>query len=417
MLGFASDNRSLYLLSSVGANATRLMRVSLDTGASVVLAEDPDVDVSDVMGHPTTDELEAVQFTRARAQWVVLDARVRADFALLRTVDDGDFKVVSRDDRSDRTWIVRYVSDDRPARYYLYDRGAGNAIFLFSDQPALQPLRLAKTQPVSFTARDGLKLHGYLTLPVAVEPRDLALVLKVHGGPWNRDLWGFDPEIQWLANRGYAVLQVNFRGSSGYGKAYLNAGNREWGGKMHADLLDAKRWAVAQGYARPDKVCLMGGSYGGYAAMAALALSPKEFACGISFAGLSDLALHVRAHPAGWWGKGRWDTRVGNAETEAAFLESRSPLFLVEAVEGAILIVHGAKDPNVHRVQSDLMVAALRARGKSVPYLLLPDDGHGLHQPVNRLRAYALAEQVLARYLGGRAEPTHAHENAEPFLK
>jgi dipeptidyl aminopeptidase/acylaminoacyl peptidase len=213
------------------------------------------------------------------------------------------------------------------------------------------------------------------------------------------------------------VLDVNFRGSWGYGRAHLEAGNREWGGAMHTDLLDAKGWAVRQGYARIDQVCLLGASYGGYATMAALALSPGEFACGISFAGIADLILHRESKPANWLFRDLWDRRVGAVAADSARLESTSPLYLVHEIRGGLLVAHGAADPTVDRIQSDLMVGSLRTLGQPVSYLLLPGDGHHLARPLNRLRFYAFAEQVLARYLGGRIEPAHPHEDPEPFLR
>jgi dipeptidyl aminopeptidase/acylaminoacyl peptidase len=420
-VGFTSDGAGLFVRSNAGALTTRVLRIALDTGHARVVAEDPDVDVADVEQRPVTGEVDAVEFIRARSAWVGLDAAVRADLAGLRAVADGDVAVVSRSE-DDRTWIARYVFDDRPPEYYRYDRATRRAAPLFEQRPRPGPrwppsLRMAPMRPVSFRARDGLVLQGYLTLPAGVAPQGLPLVLRVHGGPWSRSGWGFDPEVQWLASRGYAVLDVNFRGSSGYGRAHLDAGDRQWGGAMHGDLLDAKRWAVTQGYARIDQVCLLGASYGGYAAMAALALSPGEFACAISYAGIADLVLHLESRPANWLFRGRWDRRVGTVADDSARLESISPLHLVHEIRGGLLVAHGAVDPVVDRVQGDLMVSALRTLGGPVAYLLLPAQGHDLDRPLNRLRYHALAEQVLARYLGGRLEPTHAHEDPGPFLR
>jgi dipeptidyl aminopeptidase/acylaminoacyl peptidase len=273
-------------------------------------------------------------------------------------------------------------------------------------------------QPISCVARDGLTLHGYLTLPVGLAPKHLPLVLNVHGGPWGRYTWGLVPEAQWLANRGYAVLQVNFRGSTGYGKAFLNAGDREWGGKMHDDLIDAKRWAVAQGYADPQRVAIYGGSYGGYATLVGLTFTPDEFACGVDIVGPSSIATLIRSIPPYWAPlKSMFEKRVGKLETEEAFLNARSPLFKADQIKVPLLIAQGANDPRVKQAESDQIVAAMRKNNKPVEYLVFPDEGHGFARPENRLRFYAAAEQFLAQYLGGRAEPPSDKEKWDDWRK
>jgi dipeptidyl aminopeptidase/acylaminoacyl peptidase len=408
IVGFTPDNRGLWLISSVDANAARLIEVDLATKKTKVIAEDPQYDVSSVMIHPKTRHLEAVQFIRARREWQVLDPSLRADFERLRKERDGDFSVVSRD-REDRTWVVSYLVDDGPVYYYIYERATRRLGLLFSSQPALERYRLAKMQPISFTARDGMTIYGYLTLPVGVEPKRLPMVLLVHGGPWARDVWGFNAMVQWLANRGYAVLQVNFRGSTGYGKAYLNAGDREWAGKMHTDLIDGKNWAVAQGYADPKRVCIMGGSYGGYATLVGLAFTPEEFACGVDLVGPSNLVTLLRSIPPYWAPiKAIFDKRLGRVETDEEFLKSRSPLFRADQIKAPLLIGHGANDPRVKKAESDQIVRSLRARNVPVTYVVYTDEGHGFARPENRLDFFGRAEEFLAKYLGGRFEPWRA---------
>jgi dipeptidyl aminopeptidase/acylaminoacyl peptidase len=273
-------------------------------------------------------------------------------------------------------------------------------------------------RPISFPARDGMTIYGYLTLPVGIEPKRLPMVLLVHGGPWARDVWGFNPTVQWLANRGYAVLQVNFRGSTGYGKAYLNAGDREWAGKMHTDLIDGKNWAVAQGYADPERVCIMGGSYGGYATLVGLAFTPDEFACGVDIVGPSNLITLLQSIPPYWAPlKAIFDKRLGRVETDEAFLKSRSPLFRAESIQKPLLIGHGANDPRVKQAESDQIVQALRARNIPVTYVVYPDEGHGFARPENRLDFYGRAEEFLARYLGGRFEPWREVPGASAQLR
>jgi dipeptidyl aminopeptidase/acylaminoacyl peptidase len=415
--GFTPDNTAVYLASSVDANAARLMEVDVATGKSKVVAEDKQYDVGWSLTHPKTHKLEAVTFVRQRTEWTVVDKSVQADFDALRKVRDGDFYVDSRD-LADNTWIVRYVVDNAPKSTYAYDRASKKATLLFSDRPALEKYKLAKMQPISLQARDGMTLYGYLTLPVGLEPRNLPMVLLVHGGPWFRDVWELNDEVQWLANRGYAVLQINFRGSEGYGKDYLNAGDREWGGKMHDDLIDGKNWAVRQSYADPKQVCIMGWSYGGYATLVGLTFTPDEFVCGVDGVGISNLVTFLRAIPPYWEDLTAVFKRVvGDVETEQEFLKSRSPLFKADQIKAPLLIGQGANDPRVKQAESDQIVAAMRKNGKNVEYIVFPDEGHGFARPENRLIFYAAAEPFLAKYLGGRAEAPSEKEKADAFRK
>ena len=410
--GFAPDNKSVLLISSVDSNAARLLETDLATGESRVVAQDPAYDVSGTMQHPKTHALEAVQFVRARREWTALDPAMKEDFAALSAVRDGDWSVVSRD-LADKTWIVLYLVDDGAVTYYVYDRPAKAATWLFSSQPALDGYTLSPMQPVEFTARDGMGLHGYLTLPAGLEPTNLPLVLLVHGGPWARDVWGYSAGVQMLANRGYAVLQINFRGSTGYGKAYVNAGDREWGAAMHTDLLDGKAWAIAQGYADPAKVAIMGGSYGGYATLAGLAFTPEEFVCGVDIVGPSNLLTLLQTIPSYWEPiVAQFYKRMGRPE-ETEFLRSRSPLFSAHQITKPLLIAQGANDPRVKQAESDQIVEAMRAGGLPVEYLVFPDEGHGFARPENSRKFYAAAETFLARYLGGRSEPAGEGEGSE----
>jgi dipeptidyl aminopeptidase/acylaminoacyl peptidase len=402
VVGFSPDNKKLWLISSVDANTGRLIEVDIATGKQTVVAEDKQYDVSGALAHPIKRHLEAVRFNRARSEWVIVDKAIKADFDAIRKVRDGDFFIANRDD-ADKTWLVYYVMDNGPVYYYTYDRASKKATLLFSNRPALEKYTLARMQPISFQARDGMTIHGYLTLPVGVPQKNLPMVLNVHGGPWGRDTWGLNSEAQWLANRGYAVLQVNFRASTGYGKAYLNAGDREWGAKMHDDLLDAKNWAVKQGYADAKKVAIYGGSYGGYATLVGLAFTPEEFAAGVDIVGPSNLNTLLKSIPP-YWGpiKAMFTKRMGEDEE---FLNSRSPLFKANQITKPLLIAQGANDPRVNIKESDQIVDAMRKANKPVEYIVFTDEGHGFARPANRLFFYAKAEEFLAKYLGGRFEP------------
>jgi dipeptidyl aminopeptidase/acylaminoacyl peptidase len=411
--GFTPDDTGIYLASSVDANVLRLLEVDLDTGKRKVLAEDKQFDVGPILTHPKTRKLEAVGFIRERWEWTAFDKSLQADLDTLGKVRDGDLSINSRD-VADNTWIVSYKLADAPVATYAYDRAGKKATFLFNDRPTLEKHKLAQMQPISFTARDGMTIYGYLTLPVGLEPKNLPMVLLVHGGPWFRDMWGPNNEVQWLANRGYAVLQINFRGSEGYGKNYINAGDREWGGKMNDDLIDGKNWAVKQGYADPKKVCIMGMSYGGYATLVGLAFTPDEFACGVDVVGISNLITWLTPlKPFNARQKKMW----GDIETEQEFLKSRSPLFKADQIKVPLLIGHGANDSRVKQAESDQIVEAMRKNGKPVEYIVFPDEGHGFARPENRMKFYAAAEAFLAKYLGGRAEPPSEKENVDDLRR
>jgi dipeptidyl aminopeptidase/acylaminoacyl peptidase len=408
---FTEDGTGLYLTTTQGADTKRMVLLDVASGRMSVLAEREDVDVGGALFeaggalfHPVTNKLQAVAFARHRTEWELLDESIRPDFEALRKAEDGDFGVASRAN-DDSLWIVAYVRDVGSTRYYLYSRADRSATFLFAARPEIDAFALAPMQPVDISARDGLVLPSYLTLPVGVEPTALPLVLDVHGGPWARDSWGYHPHAQWFANRGYACLQVNFRASTGFGKAFMHAGDREWGGKMLDDLVDAVRWAVDKGIADPKRLAIFGGSYGGYATLSALAFRPEVFACGVDIVGPSNLITLLESIPPYWEPLRKvFDNRLGHLERDAEFLKSRSPLFSVESITKPLLIAQGANVPRVAQAESEQMVAALREAGKPVEYMLFPDEGHGFARPENRLKFYAAAEDFLAKYLGGRTE-------------
>jgi dipeptidyl aminopeptidase/acylaminoacyl peptidase len=415
--GFTPNNDGIRVLTSLDANAARIVEIDIKTREQCVIASDNQYDVTDVMIQPRKHTLQAVAFLRARLEWLVLDDAVREDFEFLTTAHPGDLNIVCRD-LDDTAWIVAYVHDDKPTQYYLYIRSSKSTEFLFTSQPALESYALASMQPVSFEATDGMTLYGYLSTPVGVEPKDLPLVLLVHGGPWHRDTWGYNASTQHLVNRGYAVLAINFRGSTGYGKAYLNAGNREWAGKMHSDLIDGKRWAIEQGVADPERVAIMGGSYGGYATLVGLTFTPTEFVCGVDIVGPSNLITLLESFPPYWKTiTAMMTARVGDAEKEQDFLKSRSPLFLADQIVSPLLIGQGANDPRVKQAESDQIVEAMRKNGKPVEYILFPDEGHGFARPENRMKFCAATEVFLAKYLGGRYEPVSEAENADELRK
>ena len=404
LVGFSGDARGLYVISSAGANASRLLRLDLERGGKEVLAEDPRYDVGSVLLHPDTHDVQVVSVIKERIENWVHDPSIQADIDGIAAIQRGDFGITGRD-HADRTWLVTFTTDVGPDSYYLWDRQTREPRFLFHPQPALAAYPLSPMEPFAFRARDGLEIHGYLTAPVGASPELLPTVLCVHGGPWGRDVWGYSGDVQWLANRGYLCVQVNFRGSTGYGKDFLNAGNREWAGKMHDDLIDAVEFVVAEGWADPERVAILGGSYGGYAALVGATFTPDVFRCALSFVGPSNLKTLLENIPPYWAPMAaQLHGRVGDPETEADFLWSRSPLSRVDAIRIPVLVAQGANDPRVNQAESEQIVAAMRDRGIECEYLLFEDEGHTLAKPENRLRFISVAERFLARHLGGRYE-------------
>jgi dipeptidyl aminopeptidase/acylaminoacyl peptidase len=404
-IGFTADGNSLYLLSSVDANASRLLRVDLVSSVATVLAEDPQYDVSGIMSHPDTKEVQMVSFTKARTEHMVLDPAIADDMEAIGKIQPGDVTFLGRD-HADRTWLVAFTVDDGPVAYYAWDRESKKSTFLFHHQPALSDYTLASMEPFSFTARDGLEIHGYLTFPTGAERRQLPAVLVVHGGPWARDSWGLNAEAQWLANRGYVAVQVNFRGSTGYGKEFVNAGNKQWAAAMHDDLIDAVEHVVGQGWVDRKRVAISGGSYGGYAALVGATFTPDVFCCAVDVVGPSNLKTLIESIPPYWAPiVAQFHERVGNPETEADLLWERSPLSRVDEIKIPILVAQGANDPRVKQAESEQIVNAMKEKGIDHVYLLFGDEGHGFAKPENRLRFFQVAEKFLARYLGGRFEP------------
>ena len=403
-VSFSLAGDSMLALSSVGAETARLVRLDLATGAASELAGDPVADVTGVRLDPDTWEPQIASVLRERSELVVLDRALAEDVAAVSALDPAEPHIGDGDD-ADSVWLVAFNHDTGPVSYYAYDRASRRGSFLFEHQPALSRYELAPMESFEFVAHDGLVVHGYLTFPLGADRSGLPTVLNVHGGPWGRDAWGYHPEAQWLANRGYLCVQVNFRGSTGYGKSFVNAGDKEWGGAMHDDLVDAVAFVVGEGWSDPERIAIYGGSYGGYAALVGAAFTPGLFRCAVDIVGPSNLKTLIESIPPYWAPEiAVFHRRVGNPETEEAFLWSRSPLSRAAEITRPLLIAQGANDPRVKRAESEQIVAALRAAGVEHEYLVFEDEGHGFAKPENRLRFYAAAEAFLARHLGGRAE-------------
>ena len=416
-VGFTVDGATRYWVDPRNRDTAVLVAEDVKSGARTVLGESPKADIESAMVNPQTGKLDAYAVNYLTNEWTALDPAVKGDLDFLKANLKGDIVVTSRTDADD-LWTVAVDPVTAPSALYLYDRKAKTLTKLYVTRPELEGAPLAAMHPVEIKARDGLVQPSYLTLPPGSDSdgdgkpdKPVPLVLLVHGGPWARDAYGFNSMHQWLANRGYAVLSPNFRSSTGFGKAFTNAGNLQWGAKMHDDLLDAVDWAVKAGITTKDKVAIMGGSYGGYATLAGLAFTPDEFACGVDIVGPSNLNTLLASVPAYWEaGRRQMYRRMGDPGTPegAALLKERSPLSKADQIKKPLLIGQGANDPRVNQAESDQIVKALQAKNIPVTYVLFPDEGHGFARPENSIAFYAVSEQFLERCLGGRAEPIGA---------
>ncbi len=414
LTGFDKSNQILYMIDSRKRNTAALFTLDLASGKQALVAEDGRADVGGMLVHPTEKHAQAVSFTYDRNHWHVLDPAIQEDMDYLHSVEDGELSITSRT-LDDRLWTAAYVLDNGPVKYYLYDRTRKQATYLFSNRTDLDDYQLARMHSLTIKSRDEWNLVSYLTLPPDSVSNDDArpnspvpLVLLVHGGPWGRDIWGYDPHHQWLSNRGYAVLSVNFRGSTGFGKEFTNAGNGEWAGKMHDDLIDAVNWAVREKITQRDQVAIMGGSYGGYATLVGLTFTPETFVCGVDIVGPSNLVTLLQNVPPYWVPiLPMMKDRVGDWTTEEGqkSLLAKSPLARVDQIQRPLLIGQGANDPRVKQVESDQIVEAMKKKNIPVTYVLYPDEGHGFARPENRLSFYAVAEAFLSEHLGGQFEP------------
>lgn len=409
-LRFNKDGSKFYFIDSRGRNTGGLFEFNFSTGTQIFIGGDSRTDISDVMVNPLTKEIEAYAVTYGRKEWNFYDKKIAEELKAFQALQEGDVEVLSRT-LNDRHWIVGFLKDNGPLQYYHYDRDQKQKTFLFSNRPTLEDIPLVKMRPMVIKSRDDLDLLCYLSLPedMTVPSSLLPLILLVHGGPSARDYWGYEPIHQWLANRGYAVLSVNYRGSTGFGKNFLNAGNGEWGRKMHEDLLDAVQWVIDQKIADPQKIAIMGGSYGGYATLIGLTFTPDTFACGIDIVGPSNLVTLVESIPPYWKPflaafkvtiGADFDTREGKE-----FLKQRSPIYHVTQIKKPLLICQGANDPRVKQVESDQIVKEMQEKNIPVTYVLYPDEGHGLTRPENRLSFFGIAEAFLAQNLGGKKQP------------
>ena len=406
LIDFSADGKTLFLIDSRGRDKAAFFALDMATRQTTLLAEDDEADIVRVYFDDDRRPL-AAQANTDRTRWHVIDPNLTRDLTDIRRHGPGDVSFVSGN--ADRRLVtVFYERDTESAEYALLDRDKREVKKLFTQRKSLAGVALRSMRPVTIAARDGLRLNCYLTTPSEADAGPVPLVLVIHGGPYLRDTWGFNSVHQWLASRGYAVLSVNYRGSTGFGKAFVTAADHEWGGKMHDDLIDAVDWAVTKGIADPRRVGFFGGSYGGYSALVAATKTPDVFACIVDLFGISNLVTFMATIPP-YWGPwiSIWKNRLGDPDTEAgrAFLVERSPLTHIDRARRPILIAQGMRDVRVVAAESEQMVNALKQRGVPVTYITFPDEGHGFVRPQNRLAFYGVTEAFLAKHLGGRYQP------------
>jgi len=406
LLDFSADGKTLYLYDTRDRDKAALTAVDVATRRTRVLAENPAADVTRVVLHRITRRPLAAGAIVDRRRWQAVEPSFAADLKAIQSSTTGDIELMGLSADASRL-MVQVQHDAASPEWIVYDRPTRRARPLFKARRALDGLPLRPLEPVSFPARDGLKIQGYLTRP-ASDAQNVPMVLVIHGGPYLRDEWGFNPTHQWLANRGYAVLSINYRGSTGFGKAFVTAADHEWGGKMHDDLIAGVDWVVARGLADPKRVGFYGGSYGGYAALTAATKTPEVFACIVDIFGIANLLTFMAAIPPYWAPMfSVWKNRIADPDTEEgrAFLRERSPLTHIARAFRPILIAQGLEDVRVTRAESEQMVAALRQRNVPLTYVVFPDEGHGFSKPKNQIAFRAVTEAFLAKHLGGHAEP------------
>jgi dipeptidyl aminopeptidase/acylaminoacyl peptidase len=413
-LTFTVDGKTLYWTDSRNRNTSALVAQEVATGKTTIIAQDQRADIANALYDTKTGVAQAYNVDYLKQEYVALSPALKGDLEFLKKSTRGQFTVTSRTEADDK-WLVSVDAVTAPPATWLYERKTKKLTQLYLTRPELEGAPLAQMYPQEIKARDGLTLVSYLTLPKAVNAdgsgkasKPVPLVLLVHGGPWARDGYGYNSYHQWLANRGYAVLSVNYRGSTGFGKNFISAGDLQWGRKMHDDLLDAVQWAVKSDVTTADKVAIMGGSYGGYATLAGLTFTPTTFACGVDIVGPSNLFTLLQTIPPYWEaGKQQFYKRMGDPTTDdgKALLKERSPLNFAGDIQRPLLIGQGANDPRVNVAESDQIVAAMAAKKIPVTYVVFPDEGHGFARPVNNIAFNAVTENFLAKCLNGRSEP------------
>lgn len=401
-LFFTFDDKQLYLSSNLGRNTSAIVRYNPATKQEEeVVFSNEEYDVSNLHYSHKRKVLTGITYTSWKRQIVFLDAEVERIYNHLFELLPGYEVVLTSHDRAEELFVVRTYSDRSLGSYYFYNSVTGKLDKLAEVSPNLDEAEMAEMKPVTYTSRDGLTIHGYLTVPQGVDAKNLPVVVNPHGGPWHRDGWGFNPEVQLLANRGYAVFQMNFRGSTGYGREFWQSSFKQWGQTMQNDITDGVNWLIAQGLADPKRIAIYGGSYGGYATLAGVTYTPDLYRCAIDYVGVSNLFSFLETIPPYW--KPYLDMMhemVGHPEKDKDMMHANSPVFHVDKIKAPLFIVQGAKDPRVNIDESDQIVKALRAHGVQVPYLVKANEGHGFRNQENKFEFYKAMCGFLRKYMG-----------------
>lgn len=398
---FDSQNKLIYVLSNIGRDKVVLVEYDPQTKKEVrELYSNKDYDLSSVFYDAKRKVLAAVTWTAEKneihffdKQWENINQKIKEQFK------DYEIYIVGWDD-AQKTGIVSRFSDRSPGKYYLFDFATVKTSEAANPYPWINENDMAIMKPVSYQSRDGLIIHGYLTLPKGVEAKNLPVVINPHGGPWYRDEWGYNPEIQFLANRGYAVFQMNFRGSTGYGRKFWEASFKEWGKKMQNDITDGVEYLKKEGIADPKRIAIYGGSYGGYATLAGVTFTPDLYACAVDYVGVANLFTFMKTIPPYWKPYlDQFHEMVGNPQKDSLLLREASPVFHADKIKAPLFVAQGANDPRVNKAESDQMVEALKKRGVAVEYMVKKDEGHGFANQDNRYDFYGAMEKFLAKYL------------------
>ncbi len=417
ILNFDEQGKKVYFASSIDRDTSGLYIIDLTTKIKKLIHSNSKADIGSVILQPKTKILQAIDCYYLKQDYKFYDEKFEKDFNNLQRLNQDSTLMINSRTLKDDKWLVAFNFDNKPLKYYLYNRNTQKADYLFTNNNKLANYELNNMQPVVIKSRDGLDLPSYISIPKnGIKDSDslktkkpLPMILLVHGGPNARDYWGLNSFHQWLSNRGYIVLSVNYRGSTGFGKNFINAGNGEWSAKMHDDLIDAVNWTIKEKLADRNKIAIMGGSYGGYATLVGLTFTPNVFACGVDIIGPSNLITLLESIPEYW--KPLIDSLKlmlgGDNKTPEgkAILKNKSPLHHVNKISKPLLIGQGANDPRVKQAESDQIVAAMKKHKIPVIYALYTDEGHGFARPENRLSFYAITEEFFAKYLGGNCEP------------
>ncbi|MGD8401238.1 MAG: S9 family peptidase [Bacillota bacterium] len=399
---FTFDNKYIYAVSNIGRDRAALVKYDIAHAKEIkVIYSHPQVDVSGLSYSRKRKKLIAAYYSTWKTKLKFFDPQFKKIYRRLQKLLPDQEIAVNDTNRNEDIFIVRTYSDRSLGAYYLYETSGDKLVKLCEVSPWLNEAALCRMRPIRYKSRDGLTIHGYLTLPKGKPGKKLPVVVNPHGGPWTRDYWGFNPEVQFLANRGYAVLQVNYRGSTGYGRKFWEASFKQWGRKMQDDISDGVYWLIRKGIADPKRIAIYGGSYGGYATLAGVTFTPDLYACGIDYVGISNLLTFMKSMPPYWKpGLEKMYEMVGDPEKDATLLRAASPVFHADQIKVPLLVAQGAKDPRVNIDESNQIVAALQKQNIPVEYMVKENEGHGFRNEENRFEFYEAVEKFLAKNLG-----------------